>query len=257
MFGDDFSDGAGEALDLGGSVAGVGLVGFEKGFEGGEVEGEAIVVGEALKKVVLLEGSASEVGDGGEGVLFDDVVRGFAADSGFDGGHHNGCGEEEGEIVGCFFGNDGGVGLHLVKDGEEGFEQSVAGKEGVGEHHAADHGAGDVAFVPLVAGKGGGHGEVAFEDGVEAVDALAGARVHLVRHGRGTGLARGEAFGGGFMTSHEAQGLGEGGRAAAEFDERSDDGEVEGAGVNLTDVLPDVGDAEVGGEAFFELGHFG
>ena len=78
-----------------------------------------------------------------------------------------------------------------------------------------------------------------------------------MRHGGGAGLAGGKAFGSGFVTSHEAKGFGEGGRAAAEFDERGDDGEVEGAGVDLTDVFPDVGDAEVGGEAFFELGDFG
>lgn len=65
-------------------------------------------------------------------MLFDDVVRGLAADSGFDGGHHDGGGEEEGEVVLGLLGNDGGIGLHLVEDGEEGFEQSVGGKEGVG-----------------------------------------------------------------------------------------------------------------------------
>ena len=242
-------------MDLGGRVAGVGFVGVEEGFEGGEVEGKAIVVGEALEEVVFLEGSASQVGDGGEGVFLDDVVGGFAADPGFDGGHHDSGGEEEGEVVGGLFGDDGGVGFHLVEDGEEGFEQAVAGKEGVGKHHAADHGAGDVALVPLVAGEGGGHGEVAFQDGVEAVDALAGTGVHLVGHGGGTGLSWREAFGGGFVTGHEAEGLGEGGRAAAEFDKRGDDGEVEGAGVDLAYVFPDVGNAEVGGEALLELGH--
>ena len=57
-----------------------------------------------------------------------------------------------------FFGDDGGVGFHLVKDGQKGFEQAVAGKKGIGKHDAADDRAGDISFIPLVTSKRGGHG---------------------------------------------------------------------------------------------------
>ena len=52
-------------------------------------------------------------------------------------------------------------GVHLVEHGEEGLEHAVDGEERIRQHDAADDGAGDVAFVPLVAGEPGGHGEVA------------------------------------------------------------------------------------------------
>ena len=86
---------------------------------------------------------------------------------------------------------------------------------------------------------------------MEAVDAFAGARVHFVWHGGGAGLSRGEAFGCCFVACHEAESFGEGGGAAAKFDKGGDHCEVEGARVDLTDVFPDIGDAKVGGEAFF------
>ena len=190
-------------------------------------------------------------------MFLDDVVRGFASDTGFDGGHHDGGGQEEGQVVLVLFGDDGGVGFHLVEHGEEGLEQAVAGKKSIGKHHAPNNRARDVALVPLVTGERGGHREMAFQDTMKAVDALARARVHLVGHGGGTGLARGETFGSGFVSGHEAESLGEGGRGAGELEERGDDREVEGTRVDLAHVLPDVGDAEVGSEAFFEGSDFG
>ncbi len=52
-----------------------------------------------------------------------------------------------------------------------------------------------VALVPLVARQLAGHRGIAAQDDHEAVDTLAGAGVHLVRHRRGADLARLEALG--------------------------------------------------------------
>lgn len=250
-------DEAEEVGDLARGGAGVVLAGLEDVGEGRLVEGEAVVVSEAGDEVVLLHFASSEVGDGGYGVLLDDLVGGLAADSGFDRFHHEGGGHEEGEVVVVLGGDDGFIGIHLRKDGEEGLEEAVDGEEGVGKHHASDDRAGDVAFIPLVAGESASHGEVALEDGVEAVDALAGAGVHLVWHRAGAGLAGCEAFGGGFVASHEAESFAERAGRRAEIGEGADGGKVEAARVDLTDVDVEIGDAEVGDDAAFEVGNLG
>ena len=85
--------------------------------------------------------------------------------------------------------DDGAVDLHLAEHGEESFEEAVEREEGVRQEHAAHDRARDVAFVPLLARERGGHREVAAQDHMEAVDALAGAGVHLVRHGGRADLA--------------------------------------------------------------------
>lgn len=256
---DAFDEGVGlaeEAVDLGLDGAGVGFAFFEAGPEFVFGHAEADVLGEALDEIVAFAFSAAVGLGGGDGVFFDDFVGGLASDAAFDGGHHDGGAEEEGEVVLIFSLDDGGVGIHLIEDGDHGLEQSVDCEEGVGEHDAADDGAGDVAFVPLVSGEGGGHGEVAAEDGFESVDALAGAAVHFVRHGGGADLAFGEAFGGEFVPGHEAESLGEAGGGGGDAVERGDNLEVEAAGVDLADVGEDAGDAEVGGDAVFEVDDF-
>ena len=138
-------------------------------------------------------------------MFLDRLVCGFASDTGFDRFHHDGGGHKEGEVVGGFCGDDRRIGVHLIEDGEESFKHAVDGEEGIGQHHAAHDRAGNIAFVPLIAGEGGCHGEMAFEDGVETIDAFAGARVHFVRHRTRAGLARCKTFTGGFVTCHEAQ----------------------------------------------------
>ena len=88
---------------------------------------------------------------------------------------------------------------------------------------------------------------MAFQDGVEAVDAFAGAAVHFVRHGAGTGLPGSEAFAGEFVSSHEAQGFGETGGTAAEIAEGTDNPEVQAAGIDLANRDESAGQAEVAG----------
>ena len=127
-------------------------------------------------------------------MLLDGLVGLFAAGASLDGFHEESRREEERKVVARLAFDDGAIDLHLAEYGEEGFEKTVDGQEGVGQEHATHDGAGDVAFVPLFAGKRGGHGEVTTQDHVEAVDALAGAGVHLVRHGGRADLARQEAF---------------------------------------------------------------
>ena len=237
--------------------ASVVLARFEDRGEGGFLEGEAVVSTQAGNEVIFLHFAGAEVVDGGDGVLLDNLVSGLAADSGFYGFHHEGGGHEEREVA-CIFGfDDCFVGIHLTKDGEEGFEEAIDGEEGVREHDASDDGAGDVAFIPLVAGEASGHREVAFKDGMKAVDALAGAGIHFVRHGTGAGLAGGESFRGGFVAGHEAEGFAEGAGRATEIRKGADGGEIKATRVDLTNVDEEVGDAEVGDDAFFEVSYFG
>ena len=198
--------GAGDkGIDLFGGVAGVGSVGGEEVRKIFRAETEARIGGEAGEQIVLTDSPGAEIFHRGDGVLFDGFMRGLAASALFYGFHHDSGGEQEGQVAEQFLLDDGFEHFHLMQDGEEGLKQTVGSEEGVGQHDAADHGTGDIALVPLITSEPGGHGEVAFEDEMEAVDALAGARVHLVRHGGGADLAFGEAFAGEFVTGHEAQ----------------------------------------------------
>ena len=145
----------------------------------------------------------------------------------------------------------------MLEHGQGGFQHTINSEEGVWQDDPADHGARDIAFVPLVAGKPVGHGDVTFQNGVEAVDAFAGAAVHLVGHGTGTGLARGEAFAGQFVSGHQTHRFGKAGGAAGEIAERTDDAGVEAAGIHLSDRSESGWQAEVVGDFVFEGGHFG
>lgn len=158
VLGGEDADSGDEGIDLFGGVAGVAAVGGEEVGEVGGGEAEAGVGGEAGEEVVLTDLAGTQVFDGGDGVLFDGFVRGLAASAFFDGFHHDGGCEEERQITKEFLFDDGVEDFHLMEDGEEGFEEAVGGEEGVWKHDAADDGAGDVAFIPLVAGEAGGHG---------------------------------------------------------------------------------------------------
>ena len=95
------------------------------------------------------------------------------------------------------------------------------------------------------------------QDDEEAVDALAGAGVHLVRHRRGADLAREEALAGEFVAGHEAEGAREGGRTGSGGDEGGDDLKVHRARVDLADRTKGVRDAEVGEHALLEARDLG
>ena len=75
-----------------------------------------------------------------------------------------------------------GEDLHLSEHDEGGFKKAVERKESIGKHHPANDGATHVAFIPLLAGESGGHGEVALEKRFEAIYPLATAGIHFVRH---------------------------------------------------------------------------
>lgn len=237
--------------------AGVRAAFFKNSDEGVGREGKAVVFGEAIDEVVFAAGTGAEVVNGGDSVLLNDFVRSLATEAGFDRFHHEGGGHEEGEVVGVFLFDDRFIGIHLREDGEKGFEETIGGEEGIGEHDAANDRARDVAFVPLVARKSSGHGEVSFEDGVEAIDALAGAGVHLVWHGAGASLSGGEALASGFVSGHEAEGFTKRAGRGGEIGEGAHGGEIEAARVDLTDVDVEIGNAEVGDDTLFELGNFG
>ena len=146
---------------------------------------------EALQQIVLHDLAGPQVADGGDGMFLDRLVGAFAAGALLDRFHHDRGGQQEGQIA-VELGRDHGLEhVHLIEHGEQGFEEPIHGEEGIGQHHAADDRAGDVTFVPLIAGEPGGHGEIALQDHMKAVDALAGAAVHLVRHRAGTARSRG------------------------------------------------------------------
>ena len=144
-------------------------------------------------------------------------MGGLAAHAGAHGRHEDAGGGQEGQVALQFAVDHGREGTELVEDGEEGFELAVEGEEGIGKRDAADDGAENIALVPLLAGEVRGHGEVAAEDDLQAADALAGAGVHLVRHGGRADLAFLEAFGDGLVAGHQADGGGQRGRGGAEL----------------------------------------
>ena len=150
-----------------------------------------------------------------------------------------------------------GEGAELGEHGQERLEQPVGGVERVGQGHATHDRAGDVAFVPLVAGELADHRQVAAQDHGEPVDALARPGVHLVRHRARADLAGLEALGHELDAGHQPDGGGEVARAGGGLHERRDDVEVERARVDLADAGEDVLEAEVAGDALLEIGQLG
>ena len=91
---------------------------------------------------------------------------------------------------------------------------------------------------------------------MEAVDALAAARVHLVGHGRRARLALGEAFAGELGARHDAQGFCKRGRARADLVEHRDAFEIECARVDLAGRYKSAVYAEVLADFLVELNDF-
>ena len=243
-----------EGFDLSGCHACVSCVGVVDVLDFIAAEHETVIGAEAVEQVVAGYFACTQVVGYGNGVFFDNLMGCLTTNSAFDCCHHDGGGHKEGKVAVELALDDGLVDAHLVEDGDKGFHDAVSSEEGVGQGAAAYDGAAYIAFVPLVTDDASDHVEVSLEDRVEAVDALAGARIHLVGHGAGACLTLGKAFGAEFVPDHEAPCLAEAAGARGDADETGDDFKVEGAGVDLTDVVPFVGDAEVGADAVLKLG---
>ncbi|CAM5233511.1 hypothetical protein SFUMM280S_08136 [Streptomyces fumanus] len=142
-------------------------------------------------------------------------------------------------------GDDGGERAELVEHGQERLQQPVQREERVGQRHPAHHRAGDVALVPLVARQLAGHRGVAAQDHHQAVDALAGAGVHLVRHRRGADLTRLEALGDQLVPGHQPDRLGQRGGGRRHLHQRGDHLVVQRARVDLADGGERLPEAEV------------
>ncbi len=187
-------------------------------------------------------------------MLLDDLVPGLPADPGPHRAHQDLGGREERQVAVQLGLDHGREGAELVEHGQEGLQKAVEREERVRQRDPADHRAGDVALVPLVAAELGGHRGVPAQDDGQAVHALAGAGVHLVRHRGGADLALLEALGDELVAGHQADGLGQAGRRGGELDESGEHLEVQRPGVDLADAGQHVVEAEVAGDPLLQLG---
>ena len=80
-------------------------------------QAEAGVARQPVYQIIVIHQAVAQVADGGEGVLLDGVVGGFAADAGLDRLHHDGGGHQERQIVPGFRGDDRRPRVHLPEDG--------------------------------------------------------------------------------------------------------------------------------------------
>ena len=142
----------------------------------------------------------------------------------------------------------------MFEDREAGFEHAVDGEEGIRHDDAAHYGAGDITLVPLVAGQSAGHGNVTLQDGVEAIDALAGAAVHLVGHRTGTGLTGRKTFAGKLVPGHQPQGFSKTGGATGEIAQSGNDTVVEAARINLSNSREGAGQTQMVRNLAFQCG---
>src|SRR5687768_11386721 len=85
--GGEVLDGSGKGVDLRSCGTGVIATLLGDGFELRGGKAEAIVRGEALEQVVDSDLAAAKIADGGDGVLLDGFVGGFASGTIFDGLH--------------------------------------------------------------------------------------------------------------------------------------------------------------------------
>ena len=253
MGGFELPDGGGEGGGLLARRAGFAVAAGEDGGESLAAQSKARIVGEAVDQIVFAHAALAQSGNGGERVFLDRLVGSFPTDASLHRLHQNGGGHQEWQVVGGLRADHRRPGVHLAEDGEQGFKQPVDGEKRVRQHHPADHRAGDIALVPLVAGQPGGHCEMAFEDHVKAVDALAGARVHFVGHGAGAGLAGGETLAGGLVPGHQPQRFAKRRRAGREVHQRRHHPEIQRPRIDLADVFPHRRQPEVRHHAAFQL----
>lgn len=221
--------------------------------EPGTVQWDAGVRGELVEQLVAL-GALLAHGEGRrDGVLLDGLVGLLAADARPHRRHQDLRRGEERQVAVQLAGDDGRERAELVEHRQERLQKTVEREERVRQRDAAHHGAGDVALVPLVARQLPGHRRVAAQDDHEAVDALAGAGVHLVRHRGRADLARLEALGDELVPGHQTDRLGGRGRRGRELYERGDDLVVEGARVDLADRGERLREAQVARDALLQL----
>ena len=110
-------------------------------------------------------------------------MRGLAAYARAHRRHEDAGGGEERQVALQLAVNHGRESAELVEHGEEGFKHAVDSEEGVGQRHAAYHRTEHVTLVPLLAGQIRHHRQVTAQNDLEAAHTLAGAGIHLVRHG--------------------------------------------------------------------------
>jgi len=127
----------------------------------------------------------------------------LAAHPGPDQGCEKTGGRQQGQEA-LELGPDGGLlDPELLQHCPRGVEQAVGRAEGVREHDPPDGRATHVTLVPLPARERGRHGEVAVENGHQGADALRGAGVGLVGHGRRGDLAVAEPLGHETVPGHQ------------------------------------------------------
>src|SRR5699024_1281538 len=139
-------------------------------------------------------------------VFFDDFVCSFTADARAHSGHEIQGGCQKWQAAFQLTVDHRWECTELIQHGEEGFKLSVNSEECIWQRHAANHGAEHVAFIPLLASQVCNHREVSTQNNLQAADAFARTRIHLVRHCGRANLAFLEAFGNGLITSHQADG---------------------------------------------------
>jgi hypothetical protein len=217
-----------EGIDLAGGApderGGIG----QDGAQGLLVEREARVAREAGEEIVFPAFPAAQSPERRDRMLLDDMVGGPALTASM----RMVVVARKGSIVG-FPWRSSRVGFHLVQDDHPGFEEAVDGEEGVGQGDAAtteQETSPSFHWSPARPG----HGEVTFEDGVEAVDALAAAAVHLVRHGGGADLALAKPSPANSWPAMRRR-VRRSWRAGGELEEGGDDLEIEAARIDLAD----------------------
>ena len=220
------------------------------------VERQPLIGGETIEQVGLATLLAHRQRHGHR-VLLDGLVRDLAADPGTHRGHEDLGGGQERQVTLQLLVDDGRVGAELVEDRQERLEHAVQREERIRQRDPAHHGTEDIALVPLRAGQLRGHGAVAAQHDLQAINPLAGPGVHLVRHCRRADLPRLETLRDQLVAGHQADGLRERRRARAELHQRGDDLVVQRARVHLPHRVKGAGEAEVGGDALLELGHAG
>ena len=146
------------------------------------------------------------------------------------------------------------VGTELRQHRQECFDLAVDGEERIGQRNPAHHRAEHVALIPLRPSKFRGPRSIATQHHLESIDAFAAAGVHLVWHGGGSDLSRGEALGGQFVAGHQPDGVRQRRRPGAELHQCRDHVVVQRARIHLAHAVEDRGEAEEFGHSPLEFG---